>query len=321
MAAVKKAADASGRKICFIGMSLGFYLEAAAREGRAPFDPKVRPSARPPALPARCVLSAPPSGLAARRRHDGATPGRHPGAALLCAAPAAGCCLSWPPFVRGPTFLGSASFDQLCAWRCRPASLAPTAAASPLPALQDVINASDLDQYDPNELLIVTTGSQARLLRRQRPPWSTRPAQLHGLVAGSLRPRSSQQGAATAGAVAHRRTAAWPPTCRRSRGPHCRWLRATLATCSSCSPPTSCSTRPRSSQATTRASCRWARRAGYGGRGGGPALLGPFLGPPACSATCSWVTPHAVLCQLQARCSPDCTAVPSASPATDDEPH
>jgi mRNA degradation ribonuclease J1/J2 len=40
MAAVKKAADATGRKICFIGMSLGFYLEAAAREGRAPFDPK-----------------------------------------------------------------------------------------------------------------------------------------------------------------------------------------------------------------------------------------------------------------------------------------
>ena len=39
MAAVKKAADATGRKICFIGMSLGFYLEAAAREGRAPFDP------------------------------------------------------------------------------------------------------------------------------------------------------------------------------------------------------------------------------------------------------------------------------------------
>ncbi|KAL4450117.1 hypothetical protein ABPG77_010786 [Micractinium sp. CCAP 211/92] len=65
MAAVKKAADASGRKICFIGMSLGFYLEAAAREGRAPFDPK------------------------------------------------------------------------------------------------DVISAADLDQYDPNELLIVTTGSQA----------------------------------------------------------------------------------------------------------------------------------------------------------------
>ncbi|KAL4452436.1 hypothetical protein ABPG75_008098 [Micractinium tetrahymenae] len=65
MSAVKKAADASGRKICFIGMSLGFYLEAAAREGRAPFDPK------------------------------------------------------------------------------------------------DVISAADMDQYDPNELLIVTTGSQA----------------------------------------------------------------------------------------------------------------------------------------------------------------
>lgn len=65
MAAVKKAADASGRKICFIGMSLGFYLEAANRVGRAPFDPK------------------------------------------------------------------------------------------------EVINAADIDQYDPNELLIVTTGSQA----------------------------------------------------------------------------------------------------------------------------------------------------------------
>ncbi|KAI7836750.1 hypothetical protein COHA_009388 [Chlorella ohadii] len=65
MAAVKKAADASGRKICFIGMSLSHYLEAAQREGRAPFDPK------------------------------------------------------------------------------------------------DVIDAADLDDYDPNQLLIVTTGSQA----------------------------------------------------------------------------------------------------------------------------------------------------------------
>ena len=37
---MKKAADASGRKIAFIGMSLHHYLEAAAREGRAPFDPR-----------------------------------------------------------------------------------------------------------------------------------------------------------------------------------------------------------------------------------------------------------------------------------------
>lgn len=40
LAAVKKAADASGRKIAFIGMALTTYLEAAFREGRAPFDPK-----------------------------------------------------------------------------------------------------------------------------------------------------------------------------------------------------------------------------------------------------------------------------------------
>lgn len=31
MAAVKKAADASGRKICFIGMSLSHYLEVGQR--------------------------------------------------------------------------------------------------------------------------------------------------------------------------------------------------------------------------------------------------------------------------------------------------
>lgn len=28
--------------------------------------------------------------------------------------------------------------------------------------VQEVISAADLDDYDPNELLIVTTGSQAR---------------------------------------------------------------------------------------------------------------------------------------------------------------
>ena len=37
---MKAAADASGRKMCFIGMSLMTYLEAAHREGRAPFDPR-----------------------------------------------------------------------------------------------------------------------------------------------------------------------------------------------------------------------------------------------------------------------------------------
>jgi mRNA degradation ribonuclease J1/J2 len=40
LASVKAAADASGRKIAFIGMSLTTYLEAAHREGRAPFDPR-----------------------------------------------------------------------------------------------------------------------------------------------------------------------------------------------------------------------------------------------------------------------------------------
>ena len=40
LASVKKAADAAGRKIAFIGMSLNTYLEAAFREGRAPIDPK-----------------------------------------------------------------------------------------------------------------------------------------------------------------------------------------------------------------------------------------------------------------------------------------
>ena len=37
---MKKAADAAGRKIAFIGMSLTTYLEAAMRDGRAPIDPR-----------------------------------------------------------------------------------------------------------------------------------------------------------------------------------------------------------------------------------------------------------------------------------------
>ena len=40
LASVKKAADAAGRTICFMGMSLTTYLEAAWRDGRAPFDPR-----------------------------------------------------------------------------------------------------------------------------------------------------------------------------------------------------------------------------------------------------------------------------------------
>jgi mRNA degradation ribonuclease J1/J2 len=40
LASVKAAADAAGRKICFIGMSLTTYLEAAQEEGRAPINPK-----------------------------------------------------------------------------------------------------------------------------------------------------------------------------------------------------------------------------------------------------------------------------------------
>ncbi len=37
---MKKAADASGRRIGFIGTSLFTYMEAAWRDGRAPFDPR-----------------------------------------------------------------------------------------------------------------------------------------------------------------------------------------------------------------------------------------------------------------------------------------
>lgn len=37
---VKMAADAAGRKICFVGMSLTTYLEAAWKDGCAPFDPR-----------------------------------------------------------------------------------------------------------------------------------------------------------------------------------------------------------------------------------------------------------------------------------------
>lgn len=37
---MKAAAEASGRKIAFVGTSLFTYLEAAWRDGRAPFDPR-----------------------------------------------------------------------------------------------------------------------------------------------------------------------------------------------------------------------------------------------------------------------------------------
>ena len=40
LGSVKKAADAAGRKLCFIGMSLNTYLEAAALQGQAPFNPR-----------------------------------------------------------------------------------------------------------------------------------------------------------------------------------------------------------------------------------------------------------------------------------------
>ena len=37
---MKKAADAANRRLCFVGMSLNTYLEAAHNEGMAPFDPR-----------------------------------------------------------------------------------------------------------------------------------------------------------------------------------------------------------------------------------------------------------------------------------------
>lgn len=40
LTSMKKAADAAGRKIAFVGTSLFTYLEAAWRDGRAPFDPR-----------------------------------------------------------------------------------------------------------------------------------------------------------------------------------------------------------------------------------------------------------------------------------------
>lgn len=36
---MKRAADAAGRRICFVGQALHTYLEAAHQEGRAPLDP------------------------------------------------------------------------------------------------------------------------------------------------------------------------------------------------------------------------------------------------------------------------------------------
>lgn len=40
LGSVKAAADAAGRKIAFIGLSLYTYLEAAQNLGLAPFDPR-----------------------------------------------------------------------------------------------------------------------------------------------------------------------------------------------------------------------------------------------------------------------------------------
>lgn len=40
LTSVRKAAEASGRQMCFLGLSLTTYLEAAHLEGRAPFNPK-----------------------------------------------------------------------------------------------------------------------------------------------------------------------------------------------------------------------------------------------------------------------------------------
>lgn len=40
LGSLKKAADAAGRKLAFIGMSLHMYLEAAHRAGQAPFSPR-----------------------------------------------------------------------------------------------------------------------------------------------------------------------------------------------------------------------------------------------------------------------------------------
>ncbi|GBG73489.1 hypothetical protein CBR_g16830 [Chara braunii] len=41
LGSIKAAADASGRKMCFIGLSLKTYLEAAHKDGQAPFDPSI----------------------------------------------------------------------------------------------------------------------------------------------------------------------------------------------------------------------------------------------------------------------------------------
>jgi mRNA degradation ribonuclease J1/J2 len=40
LGSIKKAAEAAGRRVAFIGMSLGTYLDAAVRAGYAPFDPE-----------------------------------------------------------------------------------------------------------------------------------------------------------------------------------------------------------------------------------------------------------------------------------------
>ena len=39
LGSVKKAAEAAGRRVAFIGLSLNTYMEAANKSGYAPFDP------------------------------------------------------------------------------------------------------------------------------------------------------------------------------------------------------------------------------------------------------------------------------------------
>lgn len=132
MAAVKKAADASGRKICFIGMSLNHYLEVGTggvlqRVGQGRNLPTVS-SGCTPALAVACRLVLHWFHSAVHQPSCTASAcSRHPTALPTPSAPQAA------------QREGRAPFDP-----------------------KDVIDAADLDEYDPNQLLIVTTGSQVR---------------------------------------------------------------------------------------------------------------------------------------------------------------
>ena len=131
MASVKRAADAAGRKIAFVGMSLNTYLEAAHR----------RVWEEPLFLIFVCAAAFP---------HSVASPM----GACLGAEAARGRVLSTRGLARNQK-----PVPLRLRFRPHPPIREGRAPMDP----KDIIQPEDIPNIDPNQLLIVTTGSQARL--------------------------------------------------------------------------------------------------------------------------------------------------------------